>query len=126
MDRRGEIWRNLKNPPVKDTVGVPDGGFTVIRFLADNPGYWLVHCHMSWHNHNGKAFVVRVGDAAKDVAPVPQGFPTCGDFNYEQYYDRVLMRQRERYRSYFLKKMDKAASQKFSAKGAKRRYYVPR
>ena len=37
MDRRGKIWRNLKNPPVKDTVGVPDGGFTIIRFLADNP-----------------------------------------------------------------------------------------
>ena len=122
MDRRGDIRRNLESPPVKDTVGVPDGGFTIIRFLADNPGYWLVHCHMSWHNHNGKAFVVRVGDVAKDVAPVPDKFPTCGDFNYGQYNDRALMQQRERYKSNFLKKMDKVASNKFSQYGAKRKY----
>ena len=81
MDRMGQISRNLRDPPVKDTVAVADGGFTIIRFLADNPGYWLVHCHMSWHSHNGMAFVVKVGDVAKDVAPVPKGFPTCGDFN---------------------------------------------
>ena len=123
MDERGEIRRNLVNPPLKDTVMVPDGGFTVLRFLADNPGYWLVHCHMSWHNHNGKAFVVRVGDAAKDVAPVPDGFPTCGDFNYDQYFDMQREQQRERYRSHFLKKMDRvaSASHKFSAIGGKRR-----
>ena len=60
MDKRGEIKRNLVNPPIKDTVMVPDGGFTVIRFLADNPGYWLMHCHMSWHNHLGMGFVVKV------------------------------------------------------------------
>ena len=60
MDKRGEIKRNLINPPIKDTVVVPDGGFTVIRFLADNPGYWLMHCHMSWHNHLGMGFVIKV------------------------------------------------------------------
>ena len=60
MDERGEIRRNLVNPPLKDTVMVPDGGFTVLRFLADNPGYWLVHCHMSWHNHLGMGFVIKV------------------------------------------------------------------
>ena len=60
MDNRKEIKRNLVNPPIKDSVVVPDGGFTIIRFLADNPGYWLVHCHMSWHNHLGMGFVVKV------------------------------------------------------------------
>lgn len=29
---------NLKNPPVKDTVNIPMGGYVVIRFSANNPG----------------------------------------------------------------------------------------
>ena len=29
---------NEINPPLKDTVIVPAGGYVVIRFLADNPG----------------------------------------------------------------------------------------
>lgn len=38
MDKQGHIKRNLINPPVKDTVTVPDGGYTVLRFQASNPG----------------------------------------------------------------------------------------
>ena len=36
---------NLRDPPVKDTVLIPARGFVVIRFRADNPGHWLLHCH---------------------------------------------------------------------------------
>jgi hypothetical protein len=35
-------------------------GFLLFRFLADNVGYWLVHCHMSWHNHLGMAIILKV------------------------------------------------------------------
>lgn len=38
MDRDGRIERNLRTAPLKDTVTVPDGGFTILRFIADNPG----------------------------------------------------------------------------------------
>lgn len=38
MDKDGRIVRNLQTAPLKDTVTVPDGGFTILRFLADNPG----------------------------------------------------------------------------------------
>ncbi len=31
LDESGEIPRNLADPPRKDTVSVPDGGFTIIR-----------------------------------------------------------------------------------------------
>ena len=60
LNKSGKIKRNLINPPMKDTVSVPDAGFTLIRFLANNPGYWLLHCHMSWHNHVGMAVVLQV------------------------------------------------------------------
>ncbi|TRY73881.1 hypothetical protein TCAL_12804 [Tigriopus californicus] len=80
MDQKGLIERNLIDPPLKDVATVPDGGFTIFRFQADNPGYWLFHCHMSWHNHLGMGFVLKVGDLDKDLPRVPQNFPTCGDF----------------------------------------------
>lgn len=67
MNERGEIQRNLIDPPLKDTVSVPDSGFTVIRFLADNPGYWAFHCHMSWHNHLGMGVVIKVIEIFKCV-----------------------------------------------------------
>lgn len=38
MNKSGQIIRNLQSAPLKDTVTVPDGGFTILRFLADNPG----------------------------------------------------------------------------------------
>ncbi|PIK43595.1 putative laccase-2 [Apostichopus japonicus] len=49
MDGNGNIDRNLDSPPLKDTVAVPDGGYTIIRFNASNPGWWLFHCHLQFH-----------------------------------------------------------------------------
>ena len=39
MNNKGEILKNLVNPPLKDNVAVPDAGFTVVRFVADNVSY---------------------------------------------------------------------------------------
>ncbi|RVE44181.1 hypothetical protein evm_011175 [Chilo suppressalis] len=79
FDEAGLLKRNLKNAPIKDTVTVPDGGYTVIRFKADNPGYWLFHCHIEFHVEVGMALVFKVGDH-KDMVPVPRNFPTCGSY----------------------------------------------
>jgi len=49
----------------KDTVIVPFGGYTVIRFLADNPGWWLIHCHIEIHQLEGMAAVVKEGSSGK-------------------------------------------------------------
>ena len=43
----------------KDTVIVPFGGYTIIRFIADNPGWWLLHCHIEIHVLRGMAALVR-------------------------------------------------------------------
>ncbi|XP_028030657.1 L-ascorbate oxidase-like isoform X2 [Bombyx mandarina] len=79
FDEAGLLKRNLKNAPIKDTVTVPDGGYTVIRFKADNPGYWLFHCHIEFHVEVGMALVFKVGDH-KDMPPVPREFPKCGSY----------------------------------------------
>lgn len=38
LDQAGHLQRNLKTAPLKDSVTVPDGGYTIIRFHATNPG----------------------------------------------------------------------------------------
>ncbi|KAL2758029.1 hypothetical protein ACRALDRAFT_1061285 [Sodiomyces alcalophilus JCM 7366] len=40
-------------PPLRDTVDVMAHSYVVIRFLADNPGVHLFHCHIEWHVEMG-------------------------------------------------------------------------
>ncbi|KIW52031.1 hypothetical protein, variant 7 [Exophiala xenobiotica] len=40
---------NLNNPPYRDTIDLPPSGWAVIRYITDNPGAWLFHCHVQWH-----------------------------------------------------------------------------
>lgn len=42
LDRSGQLMRNFYHPVRKDTVTIPDGGYTVVRFIADNPGETLM------------------------------------------------------------------------------------
>ncbi|KAJ3666315.1 hypothetical protein Zmor_001765 [Zophobas morio] len=79
MDLNGQINRNLKDAPLKDTVTVPDGGFTIIRFKATNPGYWIFHCHIEFHVEVGMSLVFKIGEDY-EMPPVPTGFPKCGDY----------------------------------------------
>ncbi|KAL5364168.1 Cupredoxin [Aspergillus floccosus] len=43
------------NPPRRDTAMLPANGHLVIAFQADNPGAWLMHCHIGWHTTEGFA-----------------------------------------------------------------------
>ncbi|XP_063981172.1 uncharacterized protein LOC135164603 [Diachasmimorpha longicaudata] len=79
LDAAGQIKRQLKNAPLKDTVIVPHGGYTIIRFYADNPGYWLFHCHIEFHMEMGMALIFKIGEHS-EMRPVPENFPTCGDW----------------------------------------------
>lgn len=98
-DQAGLIHRNLENAPIKDTVTVPDGGYTILRFHATNPGkkfliktpkhkqiifhyflgYWMFHCHIEFHVEVGMALIFKVGDHAQ-MPPVPPDFPRCGNY----------------------------------------------
>ncbi|SCU91041.1 LANO_0D10594g1_1 [Lachancea nothofagi CBS 11611] len=42
-------------PMHRDTVILEGNGHTVLRFVADNPGVWLFHCHVDWHLEQGLA-----------------------------------------------------------------------
>ncbi|MCJ1444668.1 MAG: hypothetical protein MMC23_005170 [Stictis urceolatum] len=50
----GSLMANVSSTPVKrDTIMVQNEGHVVIRFRADNPGTWLLHCHIEWHVEAG-------------------------------------------------------------------------
>ncbi|ROW06913.1 hypothetical protein VMCG_04157 [Cytospora schulzeri] len=44
---------NFINPVRRDVVLLPAGGYIAIAFKPDNPGAWLVHCHIAWHASAG-------------------------------------------------------------------------
>ncbi|KAF9770659.1 hypothetical protein IL306_011755 [Fusarium sp. DS 682] len=50
-----------ENPPRRDTALLPAKGHLVIAFLTDNPGVWLMHCHIGWHAAEGFSlqFIIR-------------------------------------------------------------------
>ena len=44
---------DLSNPLRRDTASVEAFGWILLRFIADNPGAWVFHCHVSWHTEAG-------------------------------------------------------------------------
>lgn len=40
------VTLNLSNPPRRDVAMLPGSGYLVIAFQTDNPGAWLLHCHI--------------------------------------------------------------------------------
>lgn len=66
------------------TVLVPVGSAKVIEFVADNPGDWLFHCHMTHHmmNQMGHDFPnmlgMPIGDFDERVRSLIPGYMTMG------------------------------------------------
>lgn len=44
-------------PARRDVLVLPPEGYFVIRFVADNPGVWIFHCHIDWHLAQGLGMV---------------------------------------------------------------------
>lgn len=59
---------NLDNPPRRDTAMLPASGYLVIAFQADNPGAWLMHCHIGWHTSEG--FALQIVERYDEIAGI--------------------------------------------------------
>ncbi|KAM6583082.1 hypothetical protein CsatB_010084 [Cannabis sativa] len=71
---------NLVDPPMRNTVAVPSNGWAVIRFVADNPGAWIMHCHLDVHITWGLAMVFLVDNGVGElqtIEPPPADLPLC-------------------------------------------------
>ncbi|KAK9293192.1 hypothetical protein L1049_021181 [Liquidambar formosana] len=70
---------NLADPPLLNTVSVPKYGWAVIRFVANNPGVWFIHCHLERHVTWGMATALIVGNGTTvetSMLASPK-MPTC-------------------------------------------------
>ncbi|KAI3896072.1 hypothetical protein MKX03_005891 [Papaver bracteatum] len=71
---------NLVDPVERNTVGVPSGGWVAIRFRADNPGVWFMHCHLEIHTSWGLKMAWLVLDGklpTQKLPPPPSDLPKC-------------------------------------------------
>lgn len=64
----------------KDVVIVPAGGYVVMQFISDNPGFWFLHCHIEPHQLEGMGLVINEAQAQQN--PPPNGMRTCGNFTW--------------------------------------------
>jgi FtsP/CotA-like multicopper oxidase with cupredoxin domain len=55
---------NFSNPMKRDVASCPASGWLALAFKTDNPGTWLMHCHIPYHVQGGlgSQFVERRSD----------------------------------------------------------------
>ncbi|KAI5312740.1 hypothetical protein L3X38_041914 [Prunus dulcis] len=71
---------NLVDPPEVNTFPVPKDGWATIRFIANNPGVWFMHCHFDRHMSWGMdtVFIVKNGGTNEtSIRPPPDYLPAC-------------------------------------------------
>jgi FtsP/CotA-like multicopper oxidase with cupredoxin domain len=70
---------NTINPVRRDTFTLPNHGWITVRLVANNPGIWLLHCHVTWHMILGMSLVFAYPTAT--LPPPPQNFNLCQPVN---------------------------------------------
>ncbi|GKU90803.1 hypothetical protein SLEP1_g4754 [Rubroshorea leprosula] len=67
---------NTDDPPELNTAVVFGSGWIAVRFFANNPGVWFMHCHFESHASWGMstALIVKNGP---NLLPAPAGLPSC-------------------------------------------------
>lgn len=59
-------------PPKRDVVTVNANSFAVLRFVANNPGVFLFHCHIEWHVEMGLTATLIEAPEKLHNYPIPQ------------------------------------------------------
>jgi len=67
------------NPPRRDVALLPKNGYLALAFKSDNPGIWLVHCHIAWHASSGLALQIleRQWEIEGSIGPLDATKKTC-------------------------------------------------
>ncbi|EKV04816.1 Multicopper oxidase, type 3 [Penicillium digitatum] len=59
---------STNNPPRRDTAILNGNGFLLVAFETDNPGAWLMHCHIGWHTSEG--FALQFLERESEIEPL--------------------------------------------------------
>lgn len=86
-----EITLQLDNPPRRDTAMLPASGYLVLAFEIDNPGAWLMHCHIGWHTSEGFALqFVEQYDKIGNITHADQVQRDCSNWGSFQISARII------------------------------------
>lgn len=87
------VTLNLDNPSRRDVVSLPGGGYVVIAFKNDNPGSWLLHCHIAWHASQGLAmqFVEREDEIRASITQGEDATEQC--VAWDEWYEGSIWKQ---------------------------------
>ncbi|KAI6380858.1 hypothetical protein MCOR25_001527 [Pyricularia grisea] len=74
---------NHNNPIRRDTAILPAGGHLALAFELDNPGSWIVHCHIAWHASQGLSLNIVESEDSISVATADHTIfdQTCTDWD---------------------------------------------
>ncbi|EOO03476.1 putative laccase precursor protein [Phaeoacremonium minimum UCRPA7] len=83
---------NFKNPVRRDVAMLP-GGWLVIAFKTDNPGAWLMHCHIAWHVSQGLSvqFLERTSEiaTANDLSQLQPNCDSWKTYHAKAFYPKL-------------------------------------
>ncbi|EMC93672.1 carbohydrate-binding module family 20 protein [Baudoinia panamericana UAMH 10762] len=75
---------NYDNPTRRDVAMLPSGGWLALAFQLDNPGAWLMHCHIAWHA--GEGLALQFLESPGSISSIPADFDDqCNAWS--SYYD---------------------------------------
>ena len=85
----GKSGKISATAPRKDTVFLSGGGYVVVYFKSDNPGFWFLHCHIEVHQLEGMAIIINEAEDQQFAAP--SGMDVCGNFSWslEEFYEAL-------------------------------------
>ncbi|KAJ2492799.1 ferroxidase fet3 [Coemansia sp. RSA 2050] len=67
------VIKSSDTPMRRDTTLVPPGAYAILRFRADNPGVWLLHCHIDLHMELGLSMMfVSAPEIIRETIKVPE------------------------------------------------------
>ncbi|TDZ26366.1 Laccase-2 [Colletotrichum orbiculare MAFF 240422] len=70
------------NAPRRDVAMLPASGYLVMGFYTDNPGVWLMHCHIGWHTSLGFALqLIERPDEIAALTDIDAMNSTCANWN---------------------------------------------
>ncbi|KAK4628929.1 Laccase-3 [Fulvia fulva] len=77
---------NYDSPIRRDVAMLPTNGWVAIAFQTNNPGAWIMHCHIAWHADEGFSVqFLESKDSMLSIDPLPSDFQSQCD-GWDAYY----------------------------------------
>ncbi|CAE6443593.1 unnamed protein product [Rhizoctonia solani] len=89
LEEAESVSYNTTNPIRRDTHIIPASSWAVLRFEANNPGVWFMHCHIDWHLAEGFAAVIVVQPDAVAQMSIPSANTAVSGHSHWHKYSEI-------------------------------------